>query len=351
MSTDTYVPAVIADLESRAGASDQDREAWLAERRQGITATQVRDIVLESMGLPSWSKKQELIDEKLGRRTDDFTGSPYTDWGNEREPVVADMLAGEGFAAETRVFHHPGNSRYLASPDGIRVDFDEQLDVLEIKTAKHDLPPGSEEIRRKGYELQVQWVMFVLGAQRCRFVVEERLGQPSSGFEPGALHRHWIERDEVVIARLVEVADAFLAELDRQRVEGGPVIDEHVDTLAVNYLRAIAEEKQWAALKKQSYGALLEAGVSQTSALAKVTYTPGTPADELEEDVVDLETAAAAHPKETAALARAKKRVEKLQAEWDALANQHTKTVRTVTKGKAARVTVTAVKQTEEKAA
>jgi hypothetical protein len=85
--------------------------------------------------------------------------------------------------------------------------------------------------------------------------------------------------------------------------------------------------------------------VSQTSALAKVTYSPGAAASEFEEDVIDLEAAEAAHPRETAALARAKKRVEKLQAEWDALAAAHMKKVTSTRPGKRARVTVTAVKE------
>lgn len=341
------LPAVLADLESRAGASDKNREAWLAERRGGITATQVRDIALEQMGLPSWSKKQELIDEKLGRRVDTFTGSAYTDWGNEREPVVADVMRGEGYAAESRVFHHPENTRYLASPDGIWVDFDEHLHVLEIKTASHDLPPGSEELRRKGYELQVQWVMFVIGADRCRFVVEERLGRPGD-FEPGPLHRHWIERDDVLIAELIQIADAFLAELDRQREHGAPVIDEDVDTHAVNYLRGLAAEKEGKALKESAYKALIAAGVSQESPLARVTFTPGKPDSEFEDVVVDLGAAAAAHPKETAALERAKARVLKLQAEWDELAKDHTVTLTRISKGTGPRITVTAGKGTKK---
>lgn len=344
MTAQGYVPAVLADLESRAGASDQDRELWLAERRAGVTATQVRDIVLEMQGLPSWSKKQDLIDEKLGRRVDDFAGSPYTDWGNDREPVVAAALEGEGFAAESRVFHHPENSRYLASPDGIRVDFDENLDVLEIKTASHDLPPGSEEIRKKGYELQVQWVMFVLGARRCRFVVEERIGHPREGFTPGETHRHWVERDDRVIAQLVAVADRFLAELDRQREEGGPVIDEHVDTLALNYLRGLAAEKEGKALKESSYRQLVEAGVSQKSALASVTYTAAKPGVVEAIEEIDLEAAAKARPDEFA-------RMQEVVRGWEVIEAQFTKKVVREKPGTKAKVTVRAVKQKQEKAA
>lgn len=339
--TTTYTTPVLADLESRAGASDRDREAWLAERRAGITATEVRDLVLGKL------RMQDLIDLKLGRTVDAFTGNAYTEWGKAREGVIAGILAGEGFVEETRVFHHAENSRHLASPDGLRVDFDEQLDVLEIKTAKHDLPPGSAEEQEKGYGIQIQWVMHVTGARRGRYVVEERLGTPGR-FTPGELHRHWVERDEGMILGLRAVADAFLAELDRQRVEGAPEIDEAVDTLALNYLRGAAEEKAGKQLKESSYRQLVEAGVSQTSAIAKVTFTPGEPGGEFEEEVIDLEAAEAAHPKETAALARAKRRVEKLQGEWDALAAAHTKKVKGTRPGKRARVTVTAVKQKEK---
>ena len=339
----TYTPAVLADLEARAGASDRDREAWLAERRQGITATEVRDLAIGKF------RQQDLIDLKLGRKTDDFTGNAYTEWGKQREPVIAAALAGEGFVEETRVFRHPENPRYLASPDGIRIDFDELVDVLEIKTAGTDLPPGSAEEQAKGYALQVQWVMFVIGARSARFVVEERLGYPGS-FGAGEMHRHWIERDEQVIAALRVIADEFLAELDKQREGGGPVIDEEVDTHALNYLRGLAAEKEGKALKERSYRALVEAGVSQTSALARVTYTPGEDPVDFEEEVIDLEAAEAALAKETAQLERAKKRVGKLQADWDALAVEHKKKVMVSRPGKKPRVTVTEVKQKEKNA-
>lgn len=338
MSAETYVPTALADLESRAGASDQDREKWLAERAQGITATEVRDLVLGKI------RRDELISRKLGRSVDPFGGNAYTAWGSERESVIAAVLAGEGFVEEHRVFHHPENSRHLASPDGLRLDFDEQIEVLEIKTAKHDLPPGFDAIAEKGYELQVQWVMWVIGARRCRFVVEERLGTPRDGFEAGALHRHWIERDDAVIARLVTVADEFLAELDRQRDEGAPEIDERIDTLALNYLRGAHEEKQGAALKKEAYEALVEAGVTQKSAIASVTFTPGKPGVVEEVEELDLGAARAAHPEEW-------ERLQEAQDAWRRVSEGFVTRVARERPGSKARVTVRAVKQKEEKAA
>ena len=44
----TQTMGVLDELEARAGASDQDREQWLAERRRGVTATELRDIMLAS---------------------------------------------------------------------------------------------------------------------------------------------------------------------------------------------------------------------------------------------------------------------------------------------------------------
>lgn len=328
----------LTDLLARAGASDRDRAAWLAERAQGITATEIRDLVKGKL------RQDDLIALKLGRKVDSFTGNQYTDWGNEREAVIAEVIRGIGFDPESRVFHATSNSRHLASPDGIGIQFDGEIVVSEIKTSGKDIRRGTRAYDDTGYELQMQWAMWVTGAERCMYVFEERL----PGFYAGQLFTEWVERDETIIAELVTRADLFLAELDRQREDGTPVIDEDLDTHAVNYLRGLTAEKEGAALKKTAYAALIAAGKSQESPLARVTFTPGTLDRHFQDVVIDLEAAEKAHPEETAALQEAKARVLELQAAWDALANQHTRTVMQTAKGSAARVTVTAGKATKE---
>lgn len=337
MSAQTFTGAR-ADLEARAGASDADREQWLAERRAGITATEVRDLALGKL------RTQDLIDLKLGRKVDPFNGNAYTAWGKLREPVIAEQLRGEGFTPESRVFHHPENVRYLASPDGIYVGFDDEVWVLEIKTAAYDLPPGSDALATKGYVDQVQWVMFVIGAERCRFVVEERLnayqvreGEPV--FEPGSLCRHWIDRDEKRIAELVAIADGFLEDLDRQRVEGAPVIDEEVDTHAVNYLRAIDEENRWKALKEESYRAVVAAGVSQESPLARVTFIPAKPGEVVTVEEPDYTAAMDAEPDVWAAFQAA-------QQAWEDVVARFMTTREVEGKGRPAGARITAGKGT-----
>lgn len=279
----------LTDLHARAGAPDTDRPRWIAERMTGITATEVRDLAIGKV------RTQALIDMKLGRTPEpgDLSHIPIIGWGRERETVIAEALRGVGIEPESRVFHGENNGRHLASPDGIGVDFDDALIVSEIKTSGKPLPIGSPELDAKGYVHQVQWVMHVTGAVRCRFVVEQRL-QVQGGFAAGPLAEDWIERDDAAIAELVEIADAFLAELDRQREDGAPVIDEELDTHAVNYLRAIDEEKRWTSLKQDSYRAVVAAAKSQESPLARVTYTPEKAGEVLEVEEIDYDAARAA---------------------------------------------------------
>jgi hypothetical protein len=324
------MPAVLAELESRAGASDADRLVWLAERRQGITATEIRDLFIGAKSM------QALINEKLSDEpTPDLSHVPVIGWGKRREPVIAEQLRGEGFEPESRVFRHPVNRRHLASPDGVRVDFDEQLQVSEIKTCWEDLPPGSPHLDQKGYVIQCQWVMYVIGATRCRFVVEERIELPDGSFEAGDLHRYWLQRDDSVIAQLVAKADEFLAELERQRAEGKPDVDDEVDTQAVNVLRFREAEAEAKKAKEAAWAAITarmgDKPFAQKTALAQVTWAPG---ESSEVDEPDVEAAKQADPELFA-------EVHALSKRWNA---HQAKFTRKVTKTKPGRLTVTGVK-------
>lgn len=326
----------LTDLLARAGAPDTDRPRWIAERMAGITATEVRDLAIGKV------RTQALIDMKLGRTPEpgDLSHIPIIGWGRDRETVIAEALRGVGIEPESRVFHGEHNSRHLASPDGIGVDFDDALIVSEIKTSGKPLPLGSPELDAKGYVHQVQWVMHVTGAVRCRFVVEQRI-QVQGGFAAGPLAEDWIERDDAAIAELVEIADAFLAELDRQREDGAPAIDEELDTHAVNYLRAIDEEKRWTALKQDSYRAVVAAGKSQESPLARVTYTPEKAGEVLEVEEIDYEAARAAG-------APLFERLQEAQRDWDDHLRAFISTKLVQGKGRAASARITAGKATKE---
>lgn len=206
------------ELEQRAGASDQDREAWLAERRDGITATEVRDLYMKK------KSSAKLIAQKLGWEPEPDLGYlRRVRYGRERETAIGDtLLMRHGFEPEHRVFRHTDNPRHLASPDGLRADFDGRIEVAEIKTAEDDLAPDSDEFKATGYPVQGQWLMYVLGpdVRQCLFAVEACVTLPDGRFEPGELRLFYIERDDALIGELVELADEFLAVMDDMRENG-----------------------------------------------------------------------------------------------------------------------------------
>jgi hypothetical protein len=309
-----------------AGASDTDRPAWLAERRLGVTATEVRDLMVHKVAAPT------LVARKLGRKAEsDWTGA-YAAWGKMREPIIAaEVQTRWAIQPESRLFHAPVESRFMCSPDGVGVNFDEEITGSEIKTSEEDLSPWLPLFSKLGYDLQCQFCMFVTGARRWLFVWEERFGMPGD-FWPGERHFYWIERDDAVIARMVTVASGFLAMLDVARDEPwlAAAFDEELDTHAVNYLRFLAEENAAKEAKQIEWAALLAAGKSQESPLARITYrAPAT----VDVDEVDFEAARA-----TLLGAEMHRQMQAAQAAWDAHCEKF-KTTKQVTGRPTLRVT------------
>lgn len=330
------VVALPAELEARAGASDKNRPRWLYERAHGVTATQVRDLWLKAHGYHGVTI-DELIAEKLPfllAETDEqieaaaasgFQGNAYTAWGNEREPIIAaQLLESHGMLPESRVFRSPMNPRFLASPDGIRVGEQNTLEVAEIKTAGKPVPVGSQAYVQKGYGIQQTWSMGVIVAVRSLYAWELRDGRPGefeSGHPFGAA-TEWVDFDAELWEELVDLAERFLERLDAAlaaaRAGDGPVIDEELDTYAVNYLRGLSLEKEAKALKEPAYRAMFERVESdeafvQESALARVSFSPEV--IEVKPTYrTDVEAARAANPELYARVERAQDDVEQAAA-------------------------------------
>lgn len=240
----------------RAGASDKDRDAWLAERLTGLTATQVRDLKVKGAAY-----RNELLAEKRSRSVTSIDDNKYLAWGRKREPIIAEWVFAEfGIANESRVFHAAAEGdlawRFLASPDGVGVGPYGRLRVSEIKTSKHDIAPGTSHYDKAGYFYQMQWSMFVTGAVECLYVWEQHddLWFDNGGefFEPMPLglepRWEWIERDEQVIAELVDLATEFLAEVDSES-DDDPAEDYR--ELLAKWAAADIREKKAAARKAE----------------------------------------------------------------------------------------------------
>ena len=194
------MPTTTNDFLSRMVVDGTDRAAWLAARRRGVTATEVSKITDQSKLLEAASKKI------LG---DPFTGNKYTQHGVDREPVIAAWVYENfGIESSSALFHADGETRHLATPDGVSV-VDGTLLLAEIKTTKNgwDVIPDN-------YMRQVQWQQYVLGSERTLFVWEQH-----ENFVPisDAPQHIWIERDEEMIAHLVNVANHLIAEIIRRQ--------------------------------------------------------------------------------------------------------------------------------------
>jgi hypothetical protein len=221
------------DLFTRAVVDKNvDEEAWLAARRRGVTATEVAKLARGGAGY-----RNDLLKEKRsGERT--FFGDQFTAWGLEREPVIGEKIHNEwGFILSDVLYHAPGNTRHLATPDGVYAK-DGIVTIAEIKTGKHDLDPAGTYFSSTGYLDQMLWQAYVCDADEILFVWEQH-----EDFVPKEIQSVWIVRNQARIEELIEVADAFLAELDAD--EPGDDPDDY-EELVLQYLMAKASCDKWA---------------------------------------------------------------------------------------------------------
>lgn len=178
-------------------ADSSDRVNWLRARTRGITATDVAKL--------STPRSIEVaVDAKLNGSG--FAGNPYTEYGRQREPVIAAWVQ-DSFQIEpsSLLFHAAAEVRHLATPDGIALRQDGRVELAEIKTTNK----GWNKIP-KHYLRQVWWQQYVIGAERTLFVWEEH-----RDFRP--LHREpkcvWIDRDDAAIADLIANANRLIDRL------------------------------------------------------------------------------------------------------------------------------------------
>ncbi len=329
----------------RWGPSDQDRDAWLAFRRTGLTATEIRDLYTGK------TRVADLVAEKLGRRSTSFGGNRYTAWGTEREPVIAAVIEERyAIAPESRALRDAADPRRLASPDGVgRYGLGDDICISEVKTAGEPIPYRSPAFEAKGYLAQIVWGMLRAGAIACLYAWELRLDDGANWFTPGALTCEWILLADHMdlVADLEGIADKFFEAYAAAASEpwSEPEIDEDLDTLAVNVLAARVKESEGKTAKEAAWSSMLDRlaergeDFQQESMLARITFTAATES-KAERVVPDIE----------AALENGKGLWQMhvdAQAAWEShLANfTKTETVTTTTK---ASLTVTAVKKPKE---
>jgi hypothetical protein len=168
---------------------------WLASRRLGVTATQVAKAASGPGGF-----EQAVTDY-----AEDFveTDNPYMRFGRDWEyPIARQLQESHGILPNDWLISSGVSDHYLATPDGLSPD---HTLIAEIKTTGKDWDPAKIPVQ---YRRQVQWQLFVTGAESCVFawmLREERAGV----FAPAWFDARTtvLGRDEVMINDLVKVAD------------------------------------------------------------------------------------------------------------------------------------------------
>lgn len=323
----------------------ETKDAWLAFRRPGLTATMIRD-----WGIGS--RKRAILTEKVTGEFEDLSRVAEVNHGNTREPIIQQWVQERfGIAPCDAVFAHPHNPRHLASPDGISVDpfvgalvVGPEAVVLEIKTSVHDLTPGVIDAARvlttiaqgsyfakANYYTQMQWQMYVMNAARTLFVWERRseTADPETGLFPpvGPPEWCWVPRDQALIDVLVErVAPAALAEIDAALLantlgELPPVSDLPTEdaVLVAEYFQALDAEKIATAAKQKAWDAL------------KDRYT-GDDKPDVSIDAGFARVTVSTSRKQVARFneALAREKAPKAMAEHDKLVKRYTENVETV---------------------
>ena len=172
--------------------SSQTKDLWLEARDRGVTATQVA-----KASTPAGMK--EVLAQIENPTPVDVNG--FMSWGTEREPYIAHVVK-ERFGVLPNDWliaaEGAGNEWMMATPDGLSLD---HKVIGEYKTSGKPL-----DVIPLNYLRQIQWQLFVTGAEQCVFAYELRMEGPE-GFVPGFdVECQIVERNEDIISKLIETA-------------------------------------------------------------------------------------------------------------------------------------------------
>jgi hypothetical protein len=174
-------------------ASSQTRELWLAARDRGVTATQV------AKGSTPAGMKEVLAQIENPTPVE---ANAFMSWGTEREAHIAHVVKDRfGILPNDWLLcaDGAGNDWQMATPDGLSLNHSL---IGEYKTSGKPLDKVPANYMR-----QVQWQLYVTGAEKCLFAYELRLEGPE-GFVPGFdVETQWIERNEDMISELIVTAE------------------------------------------------------------------------------------------------------------------------------------------------
>lgn len=187
-----------------------DREQWLAERKKGITATDISAIC----GYNQWKRPIDVYREKRGLiESDDLSNNPQIMWGIIQEPVIAEFYRRKHNVelTEPGLLIHKSLDWVRGTPDRLIVD---RPKGLEVKTSEGYVSykwgePGSDDVP-KMYLLQCAWYMLITDLPEWDIAV--KIGNSD-------YREYTIERNQELESNIIQVADEFW---HKNVLEGNP---------------------------------------------------------------------------------------------------------------------------------
>ena len=179
-------------------------DAWFTARRGGVSATAVANA-----STPAGFREEVL--KALYPEEYQVQDNEYIAFGRDWEQWIVDNLPAEyGIPANDWLFHADGHKWQLATPDGINGD---GTIIAEVKTTGKDW--NTIPLR---YIRQVQWQLYVTGAEKCVVAWLLRSEDDNGVFVPGWFEpKHTVvERDENMIAELIAIAERLQMECVHQ---------------------------------------------------------------------------------------------------------------------------------------
>ena len=179
-------------------------DEWYKARQYGVSATTVAKAAAGPGGY-----KAEL-DRALHPEDNVIEDNAYMKFGRDWEKWIVDLIPVEyGIVHNDWLIAAAEEPRHLATPDGLNEDWSR---IAEVKTTGKDWDIENLNSIPIQYRRQIQWQMYVTGAQTCVFGWLLRLEDMFGEFTPGWIEPKFveIERDDDLIADLIDVAHRFV---------------------------------------------------------------------------------------------------------------------------------------------
>lgn len=177
---------------------------WKDARAKGVTATMVAKAATAS-GF------KQVVDGFTNPEV--ITDNDYMKFGRDNEAWIVHELKSLGVLHNDYLIRSEAYEWAMATPDGLSLDHSR---IAEVKTTGTDW--GSFKKAPIDYRRQVQWQLYVTGAEDCVFAWMLREANKDGKFVPA-----WFEpkieialRDEEMIEELILVAVRLMDEIEKK---------------------------------------------------------------------------------------------------------------------------------------